>query len=59
MLATLGPLVVERDGLWQGTLTFVPRRPGDDTAISIVLEREGVSGVYRTVRLWLDVAPAT
>jgi len=40
---------------WERPATLVPNQAGDSQEVEFLLYREGVSGAYRAVHLWVDV----
>jgi uncharacterized membrane protein len=58
VVGTLDSIVVDPGQTWIGDLSFVIAGPGSDRALDIDLFRDGDTSPYRSLRLWLEVAPA-
>ena len=57
VLVTMDSIVVDSGQAWVGDLSFVIAGPGNNQALDINLFRDGDTSPYRSLRLWLDVAP--
>jgi len=51
----VGPVTLEHDGEWEGIVSFTPDRAGDKQKVEFLLYRQGQSGVYQRLHLWVDV----
>ncbi|MDD5083118.1 MAG: DUF1616 domain-containing protein [Dehalococcoidales bacterium] len=50
-----GPVVLDHDGRWEETLGFTPDKVGEGQKVEFRLYRQGTSGIYRQLQLWIDV----
>ena len=57
-LAVTQPFPLAKGETWEGPLTFSIPSAQDDQLVEILLARDGQLFPYRSLRLWLDVAPA-
>ena len=51
----VGPLTLEPEGKWEEVVGFTPRFAGEKQRVEFLLYRQGRSGVYQSLYLWLDV----
>lgn len=46
---------LEHEGQWEGIVTFIPSRAGDNQKVEFLLYRLDQDEVYRRLHLWIDV----
>jgi len=52
----IGPIVLEHDDIWEGTITFTPVRASNNEKLEFFLYRNGGTEPYlEPLRLWVDV----
>ena len=51
----LGPLTLEHEGKWEEVVGFTPQSAGEKQKVEFLLYKQGWSGVYQSLHLWLDV----
>ena len=51
----IGPVTLEHDEGWEGIVGFTLDRAGDNQKVEFLLYRQGQSGVYHKLHLWVDV----
>lgn len=52
---TLGPVRLGSEAKWEQTVTFSATHPGAKQKVEFFLYREGQTGVYQTLYLWVNV----
>ena len=51
----LGMVTLEDDEEWKQIVGFIPDKAGDNQKVEFLLYRQGYDGVYRNLRLWVNV----
>jgi uncharacterized membrane protein/LysM repeat protein len=58
-LARVGPLQLAPGESWEGRVSFALPGAGDDQEVKLALLKDGQEYAYRSLRLWLDIVPAS
>ena len=51
----VGPVVLEHEKKWEGGLSFVPVTVAENQKVEFLLYKQGQTGVYQSLHLWVDV----
>jgi uncharacterized membrane protein len=54
----IGTFTLQNNEIWQQLAAFTPRQAGTAERVEFQLYKEGESGVYREVHIWIDVSPS-
>lgn len=51
----VGPVVLAHEQKWESEISFVPEVTGENQKVEFLLYKEGQTGAYRKLHLWVDV----
>ena len=51
----VGPVTLVDGEKWEGVVGFIPHKTGNNQKVEFLLYRQGWDGIYRELRLWVDV----
>ena len=51
----VGPVVLAHEQKWESEISFVPEVTGENQKVEFLLYKEGQTGAYRKLHLWLDI----
>jgi uncharacterized membrane protein len=52
----VGPVALEHEQKWEGTVSFTPDKAGDNQKVEFILYKGGEAGPYLMLHLWIDVS---
>jgi uncharacterized membrane protein len=50
-----GPISLDHEGEWEGSVTFVPSKAGEDQKVELLLYKNDENDPYLSLHFWLDV----
>ena len=51
----VGPVVLEHEKRWEGGVSFIPRVVAENQKVEFLLYKQGQTGDYQSLHLWVDV----
>ena len=51
----VGPIVLEDEQEWEGKVSFISQKVGEEQKVEFLLYKQGQSEVYQTLYLWVDI----